>query len=152
MYETVTEAISHYNYELLPEYFFGKKSDGSDGILKDINILEGQLIKEAFVDKILYELRELICYLTVIDIIKICDQYGFVLPKEEEYGKRGEIENYYTMINDLNKILLKRLCELGFKADRNTKNKADIDPTLVTKSPFLRTVNKFERLLYGHCV
>ena len=124
-YTTVIEAIEHFKNVLIPEYLFSSDFEVT-GEVKDFVLINNAAAVDMLVKKFLYDFRDGLYYNSVVDIITVLTFYGFLMPGDDEYSRKGHIDDYYRLVNMINSALIEKLKTIMFLPDRRVANKHDL--------------------------
>ena len=134
-FKEITEAINVYKNILIPSFILNAEAN-ADGIgIKDIDYLKTETMMIKFSDKWLYENRHNVFFGGVIDLIKALDDFGYEMPDPDDYVVKGKLVEFYKSVDNINKVMLKRLRRIGFGPDHNMSNFHDQERSLFTKDP-----------------
>ena len=115
-YSESTEAIRDFDNRIIPEFISKNNNIKVFKYLKDDAMFD-------FVKKYLTEKQ--LTYGMVIDVIKVLEKDGYVIPSNKDKTQVGNLIEFYLCVDRLSAEFKKHLKHFGFIADRNINNEKD---------------------------
>ena len=119
-FATNTEAIAYVTNIAIPSFIIG--ADGGNGEIRDIEFIKSKFAQEKLVDRMLYDFRSVINYGYGIDLLVMLPKYGYFMPYGDDQVITKEYQAFCKYINKINTIMIRKLKEVMFDADRNISN------------------------------